>query len=96
LERAGSREARRVLLEWAIERHERDESTWSELAEETGLAIEEMMRAASGTREDQLEALDSFLASCRALAESRNHPEFLRAAEEAARSVREDIGSGRL
>ena len=96
LGKVGGQEARRVLIEWALERWRRDEATWSELADETGLAIEEIMLAASGNQDDQIRAVDAFLASCRAIADSNDDSAFLRAAEEAAESVKAEIAEGRL
>lgn len=86
LGRAGEARARQVLLDWAVSQHRQGDASFSELAEETGLAVEEIMLA-MGRPSDE-DALDMFLASCRALAESRDNPSFLRAAEEAVKRVR--------
>jgi uncharacterized protein (DUF1778 family) len=85
LEKAGQERARQVLVEWAVGRYRRGEASFSELAEETGLAVEEIMEAlGSRGRED---ALEMFLASCRTVAEARNNPEFLRLGQEAVKAV---------
>lgn len=81
LQRAGDATARQVLLEWAVARHRRAEASASELAEQTGLAVEEIMAARGDGGKD--EALAQFLASCRTVAETQANPEFLRLAEEA-------------
>ncbi len=80
--------AHAMLMDWAVARYRSGVASLSELAGETGLAIEEIM---DGLRspEGDAQALDAFLASCRAIAEREDDPEFLRTAEEAARTVRE-------
>jgi hypothetical protein len=85
LEKAGDESARRVLLEWATERYRQGGASFSELAAESGLAIEEIM-AALGQRERQ-EGLEMFLDSCRTIAEAQGKPEFLRLAEQVVREV---------
>jgi hypothetical protein len=45
LGRVGDEVARRVLLDWAVAEYRRGEQTFGELAEETGLWIEEIMMA---------------------------------------------------
>ncbi|HLH23162.1 MAG TPA: hypothetical protein VK066_11605 [Chloroflexota bacterium] len=85
LGKAGDETARRVLLKWAVARYRQGERSLSQLADETGLTVEEIMSAAgNGDREA---ALAMFLASCRTVAETEHKPEFLRLAQEAARSV---------
>src|SRR5262245_32424795 len=64
LSKAGEERAQEVLLTWALKRHEQGDASFSELAAETGLAIEELMLAAN--REGATEELDAFLESCRA------------------------------
>lgn len=85
LQRAGDATARQVLLEWATTRHRRGEASASELAEQTGLAVEELMAARGDEGKD--EALAQFLASCRTVAETGANPEFLRLAEEAVEAL---------
>ena len=85
LEKAGEEAARRVLLEWAVASYRQGERSFSELAEETGLPVEEIMEAVGGR--DREAALAMFLASCRTIAEVEASPEFLRLAEEAVRAV---------
>ena len=92
LEKAGEERARDTLLAWALERHLRGEASFSELAEETGLAVEEIMAAAGEQGRD--EALQAFLASCRAVAEASGNEGFLRDGEEAVRVVRGFEGEG--
>ncbi len=86
LEQAGNELAQRVLIDWAVAQQRTESRTFSELAEETGIAIEDLMAAVS--REDRELALDAFLASCRTIASSDDNPEFLRLAEEAVAAVR--------
>ncbi len=82
---AGDAHARAVLKAWALGQHQAGARSFSELAEETGLAIEELMLAASeGSWAD---GLQMFLASCRAIAEAQNDPAFFAAAETAAALV---------
>lgn len=77
--------ARRVLLDWAVARHQQGERTFSELADETGLAVEELMQATGATDRDA--AREMFLASCQTIAEIEGKPDFLRVAQEAAQVV---------
>ena len=91
LEKAGEERARHVLLAWAVDRRRRGEASFSELAAETGLAVEEIMLA-MGSQGKQ-EALDMFLASCRTVAEASGNPDFLRLSEEAVELVRKESSS---
>ena len=86
LEKAGEEQAGHVLLTWAADRHRRGEASFSELAEETGLGVEEIMLAVGS--QGKQEALDMFLASCRTVAEARGDPDFLRLGEEAVKVVK--------
>ena len=83
LEKAGEERARVVLLDWAANRYRRGEASLSELAEETRLAVEEIMEAIG--RHGREEALEMFLVSCRTVAETRDNPDFLRLARETVR-----------
>lgn len=85
LEKAGQERARQVLLDWALERHRRGEASFSELAADTGLAVEEIMLAL-GDRGGE-EALEAFLASCRTVAEISGNRDFLRLGEDAVKVV---------
>lgn len=85
LESAGDTRAREVLLQWAATRFEGGEASLSELAEHTGLVVEEIMVALGDHRREA--ALEQFLASCRAVAESEDKPEFLRLGQEAVAVV---------
>lgn len=90
LGKAGEERARQILLGWTEGRYRRGEASFSELAGETGLAVEEIMGSLGAG--DQEEALDMFLASCRTVAETLGHPEFLRLGEEAVKTVRGPAG----
>ena len=81
LERAGDELASRVLLDWAVERYRTGERTFSELAEETGLNIEQIMDAV--TERDGDAGLQMFLDSCKAIARAQHDPHFLELAEKA-------------
>lgn len=85
LEKAGEERARAVLLDWAANRYRRGEASLSELAEETRLAVEEIMEAMGS--HGRKEALEMFLASCRTVAETRGNPEFLLLGHEAVKAV---------
>lgn len=87
MEKAGEEQARSTLLKWALERHRQGESSFSELAQESGLAVEEIMIAAGDDGRE--EALRAFLASCRAVADVRGDSGFFHDAEAAVRAVRE-------
>ncbi len=90
LERAGDELARGLLLDWAVARYRRGGASFSELAEETGLAVEEIMEATG--QQGQEAALEMFLASCQTIAQTQNKPEFLSLAQEAAETVRATVG----
>jgi hypothetical protein len=77
--------ARRVLLDWAVARHRLGEASFSQLAEESGLSIEEIMAAAGSQNRD--DALQMFLASCEAVAQVHDSPDFLRLAREALAAI---------
>ncbi|MBM2826011.1 MAG: hypothetical protein HW403_75 [Dehalococcoidia bacterium] len=85
LERAGYEQARHILLAWAVDQHRSGKASFSELAAETGLAVEEIMMAMES--QGKQETLEMFLASCRTVAETRGNPEFLRLGEEAVKVV---------
>jgi hypothetical protein len=52
LEQAGDESAHRVLLEWAVAPHRAGLTSFCDLAEDTGLAIEELLAAAGGQDQD--------------------------------------------
>lgn len=85
LQQAGDEAARRLLLEWTVSRYREGVASASELAQETGLAAEEIMRAVGAT--DLQAALDAFLASCRTVAITQGKPGFLLMGEAAAKAV---------
>lgn len=86
LQDAGAETARQVLLAWAVRSYRQGEHTFSELAEETGLSVEAIMRAAAG--DDRDEALDFYLAAARTAARLLEDDGFLRSAQAAAADVR--------
>lgn len=92
LQHAGDETARRLLLEWAVSRHREGLASASELADETGLAVEEIMRALGTV--DRQAALDIFVASCRTVAITQDKPEFLRMGEAAAKAIAAQRESG--
>src|SRR5688572_13096673 len=79
LEKAGDEAARRLLTDWAARRYRQGAATFSELAEQTGLAVEEIVEHLGGAERGA--ALDMFLASCRTVAETQESRRFLRLAE---------------
>lgn len=85
LQTAGDQMARKILLEWAIVRYREGAASASELAADSGLAVEEIMAAAGGHGREA--ALDMFLASCKTVASKHGNPQFLRLGEAAARLV---------
>lgn len=91
LEKAGEERARQLLLDWAVSIYQRGEASFSELAEQTGLSVEEIMVA--GGSQGKEEALQMFLASCRTVAETQGNPEFLRLGREAAEAVSSRMAS---
>lgn len=87
LEKAGDETAHRILLEWAGAQYRQGLKSFSQLAEETGLAVEEIMTGIGIHGRE--EAIDAFLASCRTVAETQGNPDFLRVAKEVARTLAE-------
>lgn len=85
LEKAGDEAARRLLISWAVERYRQGAASFSELAAETGLVVEEIMSAAGD--QDSEGALHMFLASSEAVARSTGNLEFLRLAREAVEEI---------
>ena len=85
LERAGDEAARRVLLDWTINRYRRGDQTFAALAEETGIPVEEIMTAAG--EEGREGALEMFLASCKTIADTQGNRAFLQLAEEAVAAL---------
>src|SRR5687767_6136169 len=92
LEKAGDEAARSVLTEWAARRYRQNGGTFSELAAETGLGVEEIMEHLGG--QERGDALEMFLASSRTVAESQRNGRFLRLAEQAVASLRGASASG--
>ena len=86
LQRAGAETARQVLLAWAVGRYREGGGTFNELAEETGLSVEAIMRGM--TRDDRDEALDFYAAAARTAARLVGDDEFSRAAQAAAADLR--------
>jgi len=86
VEQAAEQAARRVLIDAIAAAYERNERSISELAAETGLAVEEIIEGMAARSGDA--GLETFLASSRAVSEARNDPEFLRLSEVAAADVR--------
>jgi predicted transcriptional regulator len=87
LSRAVEAVTRQVLLEDAAERWLREEATYSELAAETGLWIEEIMQAVARRNGDR--AVDTSLQDWQALAEEHQQPDLLRLAQAATDAVRD-------
>jgi hypothetical protein len=80
--------ARDVLLDWAVRRYHQGDTTYSLLAEETGLGVAEIMYAMGD--EGLEEALATFLARADALAEERGNPDLPRLARRVAAKAREE------
>lgn len=85
LEKAADDRARQILLGWAVERHRAGAESLSQLAEGTGLALEEIALAAGHT--DREQALHMFLASCDAVARRLDYPAFLQMGRAAVESL---------
>ena len=83
---AGTEQAHSEVLAWARAEYRAGRASASEIADQTGLAVEEVM---IGSDEGDLdEALDAFLASCRAAAERSGNADFKSLSEEAVRPLR--------
>ncbi len=77
-----------MLLDWTLDRHRKGEASFSELAQETSLAVEEIMQAMALPAH---EAREMFLTSCRTVAKLHNDPEFLRMGEQTANALWGDV-----
>ncbi len=86
MSRAVEAVSRQVLLEDAAERWLREEATFSELAAETGLWIEEIMQAVARRTGDG--AVTVSLQDWQALAEDYQRPDVLQLAHDAAAAIR--------
>ena len=73
------------LLDWAIAQYRQGLKSFSELTDETGLAVEEIMTSMDSYGRKQ--AIDAFLASCRTVADAQNNPDFLRMATAVAKAL---------
>lgn len=80
IEQAADERARKILLDWAVRRYREGDTTFSLLADETGLTVADIMYAMGS--DDVAEAAESFLARARAIAEAHNDPDLLRLAQE--------------
>lgn len=89
VEQAADERARDVLLEWAVRRYHEGDTTYSLIAEETGLPVEEIMYAMGWDGID--EALQAFLARARTLAEECENPDLLRLAHKVVALARQEI-----
>jgi DNA-binding transcriptional ArsR family regulator len=58
LERVGDEVARQIVLEWAVAEYRRGERTYGELAEDTGLTIEEIMVGMTELPQDSTVVVD--------------------------------------
>ena len=86
LQHAGAVTARQVLLAWAVKRYREGEHTFSQLAEETGLDVETIMRGTASADRD--EALNFYLAAAGTAARLLQDEEFLRSAQAAVADLR--------
>lgn len=75
-----------MLTGWAVARYHQGDTTFSQLAQETGLGIEEIMAAMEGDGRE--EALDAFLASSETVAASLDLPGFVDSARAAVAALR--------
>jgi hypothetical protein len=80
--------ARDMLLDWAVRRYRQGDTTYSLLAEDTGLSVADIMYAMGD--EGLEEALKTFLARADALAEERDNPDLPRLARRVATHAREE------
>jgi hypothetical protein len=85
LQHAGAETARQVLLAWAVRKYREGGGTFSELAEETGLSVEAIMRGVASNDRD--EALDFYRAAARTAARLVQDDDFYRAAQAAVMDV---------
>lgn len=69
----------------AVSRYRQGGVSFSELAGQTALTVEEIMAALG--EQGREEALAQFLVSCRTVAELRQNPEVLRPGEEAVETI---------
>ncbi len=88
VEQAADERARKVLLDWAVRRYREGDTTYSLLAEQTGLGVVDIMYAMG--RDNVDEAAESFLARARAVAEAHNDPDLLRLAQEVVAKTRSE------
>jgi hypothetical protein len=87
-ERAIDDRARDILLDWAIRRYHQGDTTYSLLAEETGLGVVEIMYAMGDEGLD--ESLAAFVDRAETLAEQRGNPDLPRLARKIAARARDE------
>ena len=92
LAEAGEEAARKMLLDWAVQRHASGEASLSELASETGVPVEAIAQHESGRRSAQ--ATKMYLTSARRLAEALKTPRFYAEAKRAVELARNEAARG--
>lgn len=86
LARAGVAAAEQVLLDWAAQRYSAGEASLSELAYDTGIAVEALEQHVSAQRGEEATAM--YLTSARRIADATDDPGFYADAKRAADAVR--------
>jgi hypothetical protein len=86
LARVGEEAARNVLLDWAADEYRSQRASLSELAAETGLALEGIAQRIVEQRSEL--ATEMYLASARKLAETLDIPDFYEAATRAVEAAK--------
>jgi hypothetical protein len=85
LARAGEAAAARVLLKWAVEQYTAGVASLSELAAQVELPLEVIAQQVAEHRAE--EVMQTYLASCRQLAQTLDIPKFYATAKKAVRQV---------
>jgi hypothetical protein len=89
LGQVGDQVARRIVLDWAVREYRRGERTFGELAEETGLWIEEIMTAMADHRPEDDAGVESDMDAKASGAHA--DPALYRAVEQVTAALRERL-----
>ncbi len=87
-QQATDERARDVLLDWAVRRYHEGDTTYSLLAGETGLSVEEIMYAMGDIGLE--EALAAFVARSEAIAAEQENPDLPRLVRKVVTRAREE------
>ena len=72
----GTEQARKELLDYAVQEYVHGRASLSELATRTGLDIPSLMKAIAAVSSEDKRGVDAFLSAAKTLSKAHNDPEF--------------------